>query len=246
MERDTGNAVPGNDAASLALGAAMSQAATDYTTLSVVLGPIYSSDYMPFEARGWVTVGAYEGEGNPHYHQTSDDVGTLDYGYLTQVTRMILATLLQALPGGPVAAGDDMQPGEVLLPGQSISSAQRALHVRLSGGRESGAVWAGWGAVGVEYQRSAGRGDHHAGRREPGDLWSQRGLRLGQTPTFNHPGARLVVQDDGNVVIYAPDGTALWATNTAIPGGPVAAGDDMQPGEVLYPGQSISCRERPV
>ena len=97
VERDTGNAVPGNDAASLALGAVMSQAATDYTTLPVVLGPIYASDYMPFEARGWVTVGAYEGEGNPHYHETSDDVGTLDYGYLTQVTRMVLATLLQDL-----------------------------------------------------------------------------------------------------------------------------------------------------
>lgn len=97
VERDTGNAVPGNDAASFALGAVMSQAATDYTTLPVVLGPIYASDYMPFEARGWVTVGAYEGEGNAHYHDTSDDIGTLDYGYLTHVTRMVLATLLQHL-----------------------------------------------------------------------------------------------------------------------------------------------------
>ena len=33
------------------------------------------------------------------------------------------------------------------------------------------------------------------------------------------PAPDWLVQDDGNVVIYAPDGTALWATNTAIPGG---------------------------
>lgn len=95
VERDEGNAVPGNDAASVAFGAVMAQAAADYTTLPVLLGPIYASDYMPFEARGWVTIGAYEGEGNPNYHRTSDDVGTLDYDYLTSVTRLTLATLLQ-------------------------------------------------------------------------------------------------------------------------------------------------------
>ena len=32
--------------------------------------------------------------------------------------------------------------------------------------------------------------------------------------TSNNPGSRLVVQDDGNVVIYRPDGTAVWETNT--------------------------------
>ncbi|MFF3942741.1 M28 family metallopeptidase [Streptomyces phaeofaciens] len=94
VERDLGNAVPGNDAASEAFGAIMAQAAADYTTLPVRLGPIYSSDYMPFEAHGDVTIGAYEGEGNPHYHQTSDTPATLDYGYLAAVTRITLATLL--------------------------------------------------------------------------------------------------------------------------------------------------------
>jgi hypothetical protein len=29
----------------------MEQAAVDYTDLQVMLGPIYDSDYMPFEAR---------------------------------------------------------------------------------------------------------------------------------------------------------------------------------------------------
>lgn len=94
VERDEGNAVPGNDAASQALGAVMAQAAASYTALPVKLGPIYASDYMPFEAHSDVTVGAYEGEGNPHYHRTSDKPATLDYGYLAAVTRTVLATLL--------------------------------------------------------------------------------------------------------------------------------------------------------
>lgn len=103
VERDLGNAVAGNDAASVAFGLVMAQAAADHTGLPVRLGPIYDSDYMPFEARGWVTIGAYEGEGNPHYHRTSDDVDTLDFDYLTEVTRMTLATLAMTSLAGPVA-----------------------------------------------------------------------------------------------------------------------------------------------
>jgi hypothetical protein len=67
-------------------------------------------------------------------------------------------------------------------------------------------------------------------------LWSSN--------TWQYPGSRLVVQDDGNVVIYKPDWTPVWATNTwqlpLPPTEPVAQGDDMLPGEVLNPNQSIS------
>ncbi|GHC99201.1 aminopeptidase [Streptomyces violarus] len=94
VERDLGNAVPGNDAASHAFGAVMAQAAANHTALPVRLGPIYASDYMPFEARGDVAIGAYEGDGNPHYHRTSDAPDTLDYGYLAGITRFTLATVL--------------------------------------------------------------------------------------------------------------------------------------------------------
>ena len=41
------------------------------------------------------------------------------------------------------------------------------------------------------------------------------------------------------MVIYRPDGTPVWATDTWLPHGPAAQGDDMQPGEVLNPDQSI-------
>ena len=38
-------------------------------------------------------------------------------------------------------------------------------------------------------------------------LWSSN--------TWGNPGAYLVCQEDGNVVIYNSVGTALWASNTA-------------------------------
>jgi hypothetical protein len=61
---------------------------------------------MPFEAHGNVVIGAYEGEGNPHYHQSSDLPATVDMTYLTKVTRMVLATLLnEALDGDGTALG---------------------------------------------------------------------------------------------------------------------------------------------
>ena len=104
VERDLGNVVATNDAGSATFGAVMAQAAADYTSLPVVLGPIYASDYMPFEARGWVTIGAFEGGSNPDYHRTTDDVGTLDHAYLTAVTRLTLATLLQVCLGAVAEA----------------------------------------------------------------------------------------------------------------------------------------------
>lgn len=32
--------------------------------------------------------------------------------------------------------------------------------------------------------------------------------------TDNNPGSRLIVQDDGNAVIYRPEGTPVWVTGT--------------------------------
>ena len=40
---------------------------------------------------------------------------------------------------------------------------------------------------------------------------------LWDSATAGNPAARLLVQDDGNVVIYRTDGTAAWATNTVVP-----------------------------
>jgi hypothetical protein len=93
VEYDHGNRHPGNDAASKAFGLTMAQAARDYTPLHVLHADITSSDYMPFEAKGYACIGAYDADENPHYHKTGDTPATLDYTHLADVVRMVLATI---------------------------------------------------------------------------------------------------------------------------------------------------------
>jgi Zn-dependent M28 family amino/carboxypeptidase len=94
IERDMGNAVPDNDQPSSEFAELMAQMAADFTDLPVKFGPIFSSDYMPFEARGYVAVGAFEGGENPNYHTSNDAPDTLDYKYVAEIARVVLATLL--------------------------------------------------------------------------------------------------------------------------------------------------------
>jgi predicted esterase len=145
------------------------------------------------------------------------------------------------LSQGPVAQGDDMQPGEVLNPNQSITSAN---------GRYT-LIYQGDGNL-VLYDNSSGKAlwaSNTAGRPAgvcimQGDgnlvIYTVTGEVLWASNTSGYPGSRLLLQNDGNVVIYRPDGKAAWATNTWLPQGPIARGDDMQPGEVLNPYQSIT------
>lgn len=142
-------------------------------------------------------------------------------------------------PLGPTATGNDMQPGEVLYPGQSITSSNgRYTFTYQADGNlvlygPGGALWASnvpGPTVGATIMQSDGNLV----------IYGPNAAYVWDSSTANHPGSGLVVQDDGNVVIYDPAGTAVWATHTAVPSGPVATGNDMQPGEVLYPGQSIA------
>ena len=121
--------------------------------------------------------------------------------------------LLQALPSGPVATGDDMQPGEVLYPGQSISSANgRYVFVYQSDGNlvlygPAGALWASntnGQPVGVTIMQGDGNLV----------IYGRGGVVPWASGTDGNPGARLVVQDDGNVVIYRTDGSPAWDTGT--------------------------------
>jgi len=92
VEYDQGNQTGSNDAAAKAFGLLMAQAARDYT-LEPVHTNIWSSDYMPFEEKGFPCIGAYDGDHNPHYHRTADVVATLDFSYLKEVVKMVLATI---------------------------------------------------------------------------------------------------------------------------------------------------------
>jgi len=53
--------------------------------------------FMPFEARGYVCIGAYDGaakSSNPHYHSDTDVINNLDMSLLTNITKMTLAFVL--------------------------------------------------------------------------------------------------------------------------------------------------------
>jgi hypothetical protein len=98
VERDIGNKVTTNDKDSIAFADVMEQMALDYTDLDVVLGPIYDSDYMPFEALGYVTIGCYDGGAtveNTHYHSVTDDICFVNIDYVVSVAKMVLAAVLK-------------------------------------------------------------------------------------------------------------------------------------------------------
>jgi hypothetical protein len=144
-----------------------------------------------------------------------------------------------AVPTGPAAHGDDMQPGEVLSPGLLLTSANgRYTFVYQGDGnlvlyRPGRALWA---------SGTDGRPLGVCIMQDDGNLvvYGSAGQALWASGTDGNPGSRLAVQDDGNVVIYRPDNRPVWATNTSIPTGPTAQGADMDPGEVLNPDEWIS------
>jgi hypothetical protein len=97
IDDGTTGSVSTNNEASQILGQKMEQMAVDYTDIRVQYDPIAYSDYMPFEARGYVCVGAYDGsaiEKNKHYHSDADIPSNLNMDFLTSVTRMVLAFTL--------------------------------------------------------------------------------------------------------------------------------------------------------
>jgi len=100
-----------------------------------------------------------------------------------------------------------MQPGEVLNPGQSISSENRQCTFRyqsdgnlvLYRNRDGEPLWSSETAV-----RSAGvcimQGDGNL------VIYGVDGEPVWASDTGQHPGSQLIVQDDGNAVIYRSDG----------------------------------------
>jgi peptidase M28-like protein len=95
IERDMGNKVSNNDRDSQVFGEYMKQMAAKYTDLQAAFGHIYDSDYMLFEALGYVVTGLYdEGQISTTYHSKNDVVSTLNIDYIVSVTKLALATIL--------------------------------------------------------------------------------------------------------------------------------------------------------
>lgn len=92
VEYDMGNADPRNDAAAKAFGLQMAQLAADYTSMTVEHTDIWSSDYMPFESKGFPCIGLYDGAADAaFYHTVQDRIGHVDLTRLTEVTRLVCA-----------------------------------------------------------------------------------------------------------------------------------------------------------
>lgn len=103
IERDNNtnvkhNLLRENDTESIEFGEMMKDM-TSAVGLQFHLDSIYDSDYEPFEAKGYVVIGAYDGSAdsinNPHYHSSSDIPENIDWDYLTSVTKLVLATVLK-------------------------------------------------------------------------------------------------------------------------------------------------------
>lgn len=95
VDRDEGNRDKQNDAASAALVARIQEIAKTLVKVPTRVDPTYGSDYMPFEAAGYVITGLYEaGKNYPDYHKSTDTFDKVDFAYVHDMARLALATLL--------------------------------------------------------------------------------------------------------------------------------------------------------
>jgi Peptidase family M28 len=97
IEYDQGNKSKTNDKYSKEVGEFIKEIASKYTNLEGSLTTFGKTDLVPFEAAGITVIGLHDGgsEHNPHYHSISDTPATLNIEYLTSVTQLALATILE-------------------------------------------------------------------------------------------------------------------------------------------------------
>jgi hypothetical protein len=96
IEYDLGNKFATNDIYSKNIGQFIKQIAVKYVNLNAIMDPLGRTDLIPFEATGKTVIGIHDGGSalNPNYHTTSDTPDTLDIEYLTSVTKLVLAAIL--------------------------------------------------------------------------------------------------------------------------------------------------------
>lgn len=98
VEHDPGLRTPDNDAGSRSWADRLLRAARR-TRLEAVEGPIYGSDYIPFEAIGVPCVGLYDGaDGQPFYHTGDDSPAVVDPAYCAEVARLVVGAVLESMP----------------------------------------------------------------------------------------------------------------------------------------------------
>jgi hypothetical protein len=97
LEYDIGNKHLQNDNYSKTIALFIKHISSNYTNLNVQLAKLGNSDFIPFEALGHTVIGIHDGgvTENPNYHKSSDTPNTLNIEYVTSITKMILATILE-------------------------------------------------------------------------------------------------------------------------------------------------------
>ena len=65
-----------------------------YSPLETVLGPVYSSDYVPFQRNGEIVVGIFETNETPFSHSANDLLVNMDPEYVYNVTKGATGTIL--------------------------------------------------------------------------------------------------------------------------------------------------------
>lgn len=92
-ERDLSNPTA-NNAASLQFTNDLMSYVTAYTTLTPVLSPAYSSDYMPFQSNGEIITGLFEYNESRHPHTATDRLVNMDPAYNFQIAKAATAAIL--------------------------------------------------------------------------------------------------------------------------------------------------------
>ena len=91
VDRDEAHA---DDTGSAPLVARIQELARRVVHVPTRTDPAQDSDYVPFADLGYVITGLYEAGKYPAYHTTGDTPDKVDYDYVTDMTRLALATLL--------------------------------------------------------------------------------------------------------------------------------------------------------
>jgi hypothetical protein len=97
LEYDVGNKYLQNDNYSKTIALFIKHIASNYTNLKAQLAKLGNSDFIPFEALGYTVIGIHDGgvTENPNYHKSSDTPNSLNIKYVTSITKMTLATILE-------------------------------------------------------------------------------------------------------------------------------------------------------
>jgi Zn-dependent M28 family amino/carboxypeptidase len=94
VEHDPGLRVLTNDEASRSWANRLA-AQVELAGLKVKEGPIFGSDYIPFEAAGYPCVGLFDGaDEQPFYHTGDDRPEAVDTGYTARAAGAVIGLIL--------------------------------------------------------------------------------------------------------------------------------------------------------